>query len=104
MLSIKKGAEFYKSLFTSEGQGYWRHPKFWPIDVHNQAQGIITFSRLKDHVDGAQDYADKILSWTINNQQAEDGYYYYQNQRMFINKIPYMRLQAWMLYAMSGYL
>ena len=102
--AIKYGAEFYKTLFTSDGRGYMRHPRLWPIDLHNQAQGIVTFSRLREKVDGASEQADKILGWTLDNMLAKDGSFYYQRHKRIVNKIPYTRWQAWMLYALGWYL
>ena len=102
--SLIKGADFFKTLFKEDGTSYWRYPKYWPIDVHNQAQGIITFTRMKKYDDTYGILADKIIDWTLKYQQSDEGYFYYQNYKKFINKIPYMRLQAWMHYALSWYL
>ena len=45
---IKLGLEFYKKYqFNDDGVSIWRLPKKWPVDIHNQSQGIITFSIFK---------------------------------------------------------
>lgn len=103
---IEKASEFYKKiLFDKDGRSYYRYPMFYPIDIHNQAQGIITFSKLcqlnKDYID----FAKKICIWTINNMQDTTGYFYYQKWPLFTNKIPYMRWsQAWMALTLSTFL
>jgi len=104
--SLKKGAEFYKKQFDEKGRSYWRYPKFWPVDIHNQAQGIITFSRLERYMPGSIDMAKKIMDWTIENMYDKNqGKFYYQKWPFFTNKIPYMRWsQAWMLYAMTTFM
>ncbi|MCK4717229.1 MAG: glycoside hydrolase family 127 protein, partial [Thermoplasmata archaeon] len=102
--AIRRGGEFYKRQFTPDGRAYMRHPQLWPVDLHNQAQGITTFSRLGDRVEGSGEYADRILGWTLNNLLAPRGYFYYQKHKWFMNRLPYIRWQAWMLYALSWYL
>ena len=45
--ALKKGSEFYRrEQFFNNRRSKWRIPKVWPVDIHNQAQGIISFSRL----------------------------------------------------------
>jgi len=101
--ALLKGAEFYRSQqFLPDGRAKWRWPRQYPIDIHNQAQGIITFSRLGELEAEYIDFAKKIAFWTIRNMQGRDGEFYYQNWRYFSNKIPYMRWgQAWMMLALS---
>jgi len=103
MKALLKGAEFYRNeQFLPDGKAKWRWPRVYPIDIHNQAQGIITFSRLSEIEPGHLDFAKKIAFWTIENMQGRAGEFYYQNWRFFTNKIPYMRWgQAWMLLALS---
>ncbi len=101
--ALKKGAEFYfKEQFFVDGRSKWRLPKVWPIDIHNQAQGIITFCKLKALCDEYLPCAQNIAQWTIENMQDFSGYFYYQKHRFYTNKIPYMRWsQAWMMLALS---
>ncbi len=101
--SIKKGINFYKFIqFSPEGISKWRYPKEYPIEIHNQSQGIITFSKMSKFIDGCLDFATSIAKWTIQNMQDKEGYFYYQKYPLIINKIPYMRWsQAWMLLALT---
>lgn len=104
--SIKKGADFYrKKQFLDNGRCYYRYPKLYPTDIHNQAQGIITFSKLSTFDPEYLEFAKKILEWTIFNMQAYSGYFFYQKNRFLTNKIPYMRWgAAWMMLSMATYL
>lgn len=104
--AIQKGLEFYYSRqFDEEGMGVFRYPAKYPADIHNQAQGIITFSRFADLDYKYLEKAETILSWTIKNMQDPEGFFYYQKYRFFTNKTPYIRwAQAWMFFAMTEYL
>jgi len=91
-----------KKLTTKEGLSKWIYPKEYPIEIHNQSQGIITFSKMNKFIDGCLDFATVIAKWTIKNMQDKEGYFYYQKYPLIINKIPYMRWnQAWMLLALT---
>ena len=104
--AIKKGADYYwNHQFDENGRSYWRLPKKYPVDIHNQSQGVITFSVLSGLDNEYLKYAEKILSWTIDNMQDKTGYFYYRKHPLFTDKTPYMRWgQAWMLLAFAEYL
>ena len=104
MKALLKGAEFYKNeQFLPDGRCKYRWPKLYPIDIHNQAQGIITFSKLSEIKPEYLEFAKTITKWTIKNMQDESGYFYYQKHRFYMNKIPYMRWgQAWMMLALAS--
>jgi len=101
--TLIKGTEFYKNeQFLPDGRCKWRWPRVWPIDIHNQSQGIITFSKLSDINIEYLDFAKTIAKWTIKNMQDESGYFYYQKWPFFTNKIPYIRWgQAWMMLGLA---
>jgi hypothetical protein len=105
--AIESGVKFYRKMFLPNGQSFYRYPKLYPTDIHNQAQGIITFSKLFCELNEEEHlrFAQRILLWTIENMQDPMGFFYYQNYRFFKNKIPYMRWgQAWMMLAMAIFL
>jgi len=106
--ALKKGSEFYiQQQFDDLGRSNWRLPIRWPIDIHNQAQGIITCYKLYDIIKDMNyiTTAEKIARWTIENMQDKNGFFYYQKWPFFINKISYMRWgQAWMMLALATYL
>jgi len=101
--SIKIGLEFYRNnQFDNNGRSLWRLPKEYPVEIHNQAQGIITFNQLSDYYSNGPNFASIIADWTIKNMQNPNGYFHYQKFRTHTNRIPYMRWsQAWMLLALS---
>lgn len=45
-MAIKKGADFYFRNQFEDGLTLWRYPKKRPRDIHHQAQGLITSSRM----------------------------------------------------------
>jgi hypothetical protein len=104
-LNLQRGLAFYlKSFFTETGIPKYYHNFVYPIDIHATAQLIITLSRLGE-MQSNKELADKVLTWTIDNMQSKKGYFYYQKNRHFTSKIPYMRwAEAWMFYALSEYL
>ena len=101
--SIKKGLNFYyNNQFDKNGFSYWRIPSKYPIDIHNQSQGIITFSRLSKYDSKYLDFSNKIYEWTVKNMQSKKGNFYYQNWKYINNRTNYLRWnQGWMLLAMA---
>ena len=101
---LDKGFDYYiNTFFTTEGIPKYYNDSIYPIDIHAPAQMVITLAKLgrfKQH----KVILDKILKWTINNMQSEKGFFYYQVNKYFSSKIPYIRwAQAWMFYALSTY-
>ena len=101
--AIIKGAYFYRNeQFKPTGRSMWRLPSRWPVDIHHQAQGIITFSKLATIDDSFGVFSERIARWTVQHMQDKSGYFYYRKNRLWTNKIPYMRWgQAWMMAALS---
>ncbi len=102
---VKKGYDYYiKTFFTEEGVPCYYSNSVYPIDIHAPAQMVVTVAKLGTY---KQDKAivDKVMNWTIKNMRSEKGYFYYQVNKHFSSKIPYMRwAQAWMFYALTTYL
>jgi hypothetical protein len=96
--SIRKGLEYYrKKQFYNDGRSLWRIPKEWPVEIHNQAQGIITFSKYPEYME----FAKVIAQWTFSQMQRKNGSFDYRIYRTHSISIPYMRWSnAWM--AVSG--
>jgi len=101
--ALLQGARFYRAeQFLPDGRAKWRYPTLWPVDIHNQAQGIITFSRLSEVAPEYLDVARVVAQWTVQHMQHASGYFYYQKWPFFTNKIPYIRWgQAWMMLALT---
>ncbi len=97
--AVRKGLTFYRNdQFFEDGRSKWRLPKEWPVEIHNQAQGIVTFSMF----DKYRDFARVIPEYTIREMQDRRGYFYYQKFPWYTNRISYMRWSnAWMAVALS---
>jgi rhamnogalacturonyl hydrolase YesR len=100
---ISNGLEFYThEQILPDGRTKWRWPHTWPVEIHNQAQGIITLSRLANYHADYAEIASKVADWTIRHMQDSRGYFYHQVHQYHTIKIPYMRWsQAWMMLALS---
>ncbi len=103
--NVNQGFGYYiNTFFTKEGIPKYYNNSIYPIDVHAPAQLVITLAKLNRFYEH-KDILDKVLSWTIKNMQSDKGFFYYQVNKYFSSKIPYMRwAQAWMFYALSTYL
>jgi len=104
-VQLEKGFNFYiKNFFTEEGISKYYHNRTFPIDIHCPAQLVITLSKLNKLSENIA-LLDKVLLWTIRNMQTSNGYFYYQINKYFSSRIPYMRwAQAWMFYAFATYI
>lgn len=101
--ALKVGAAYYFSKqFNQNGQSIFRVPTAYPVEIHNQSQGIITFSRLSYLSDEYKAFSKVIAEWTMNNMQSRKGYFYYKKYPNYTIKTPFMRWSnAWMYLALS---
>ena len=101
---LEKGFNFYiETFFTKNGTPKYYDNSIFPIDIHSSAQLLITLSHLNKTVE-YNTLIQKVLNWTIDHMQSDKGFFYYQINRHFTSKIPYMRWsQAWMFYAFSEF-
>src|SRR6185312_780661 len=102
---LEKGFQYYiNTFFTEEGISKYYNNSVYPIDIHAPAQLVITLKKLGTFAK-YKDVVDRVLYWTIQNMQSNKGYFYYQKNKYFSSRIPYIRwAQAWMFYALSTYL
>jgi len=101
--ALKIGAEYYfNNQFKANGQSIFRVPNEYPVEIHNQAQGIVTLSRLTYLSDKYAPFAAIIAKWTAAHMQSEKGYFYYKKYPIHTIKTPFMRWsQAWMFLALT---
>lgn len=102
--SIKKGLDFYYNtqFNKEEGWAYWRLPKKYPIDIHNQSQAIITFSKFSEYSEEYLPFAQRVADWTIEHMRSINGNFYYQKYPLMTNKVNYLRWnQGWMMVALT---
>jgi rhamnogalacturonyl hydrolase YesR len=100
--NFEAGMKYYLvTFFTSDGVPKYYNNSVYPIDIHSSAQLLVTLAktgRMNEH----KELAARVLDWTLDNMQSKDGYFYYQINKHFSSRIPYMRwAQAWMFYAMT---
>ena len=101
--NIRMGFQFYKeNLFMGDGLPKYYHNQLYPVDVHAIAQSIITLIEFKEFDDDNIALGKRIFTWSLKMMQSKNGYFFYQQKKLFRNKISYMRWsQAWMLYALA---
>ncbi len=101
--AIAKGTQYYRQhQFFENGQSKWRLPKLYPVEIHNQSQGIITFARMQKLNPEYLNFSETIAKWTIDNMQNKKGFFYYRKLKTYTNKIAFMRWsQAWMFVALT---
>ncbi len=101
--AIEKGIYFYmNNQFTPNGRSYWRIPRKWPVEIHNQSQGIITFYKLSKYGKEFKTFGKTISTWTLRNMYSDQGYFYYRKNRFYTNRIDFLRWSnAWMMLALS---
>lgn len=103
--SYELGYQYLKNIqIDDNGAFFWRYPKKYPIDIHNQAQGIL--SMCCNENDSDNEYLEKVIDFTIDNfWKKKDHCFKYQIWPLFTNKISYVRwCNGWMLYVLTMYL
>jgi hypothetical protein len=100
-VNLNSGIEFYiNNFFLDNKIPKYYNNSVYPVDSTAAAQSIITLTRF-----GYIDMAKQVVLWMIENMMNKNGYVYYQRNRFYTNKIPYMRWSnAWIFLAISFYL
>lgn len=96
--NLEKGIRFYENNFFYEEKipKYYQH-RLYPIDSTAIAQSIMTLLRFQK-----TELAKNIAYWGIENMLSEKGYFYFQKNRFYKNKISYIRwVNAWIFTAFS---
>jgi uncharacterized protein YyaL (SSP411 family) len=99
--SATRGFDYFRHHFLQEGgTTKFHHDRLFPIDIHVQAQSILTLTK----VGGASSLGSalSVAEWTIQNMQSPAGGFYYQKRKSWTNRTIHMRWgNAWMAYALS---
>ncbi|MEQ8245356.1 MAG: delta-aminolevulinic acid dehydratase, partial [Fulvivirga sp.] len=92
---------YINTFFTQDGfSKYYSNSKF-PLDVNNPAQLIITLVKA-NKLDPHKNLVGKVVQQTIKQMQSNKGWFYYQKNKWFTNRILYLRWSnSWMFYALS---
>ena len=102
---LSSGFDYYiKTFFTETGIAKYYSNSIYPIDIHAPSQLIITLEKL-NKLNEQKALLDNVLNRTIDKMQSKKGYFYYQINKYFTSKIPYMRWsQAWIFLSFIVYL
>lgn len=101
--ALRRGYEYYVSnFFRRDGAPKYFYNSVYPIDIHSCSQAILTFCDFADQDAEAPRRALNTALWTIGHMGSSDGTFYFQINRFWTNRAPYMRWgQAWMLHALA---
>lgn len=97
--SLQRGWKFYRDhFFLDDGTPKYYDAATYPIDIHNAAQGILTFV----DVGGDREGAELIAQWAMREMWDERGHFRFQKTRLWTVRIPYLRWAgAWMLLSLA---
>lgn len=100
--NIERGLDYYlKTFFSSNGFSHYYNNKKYPLDINNAAQLVITLTKA-NKLESEKELVDSVISYTISTLQSEKGWFYYQKNKWFTNRILYLRWSnSWMFYAYS---
>lgn len=101
--ALKKGSEFYfNEQFSKGGRSYFRLPRKYPTDVHHQAQGIISATKLSEKFPEYTIHGERMMKWAMKFLHNGHGRFYYRVFPAFTDKTHYLRWgQAWMVLALA---
>ncbi len=104
--AILSGLAYSMKYQIEDGMFFWRYPKKYPIDIHNQAAAVLTFRVFENEINSFEGKRstslETIINW--NERNMWDGKkYYYQYYPYITIRTNYLRWnQGWMLAATSG--
>jgi hypothetical protein len=101
--NLESGYRFYKeNLVCENGAAKALDRRVFPIDIHACSQAILTFCEFQERDPEALPLAQKTAQWALQNMRSEDGSFFYQRHRTWVDRTPYMRWgQAWMFTALA---
>jgi len=93
-----RGLNFYKEKLTDNGLPKWSPESTYPVDIHDVAQGILTYIAVDD-IESALSLAGFAID-KMSNGRDEFYFKYFKNGG--VNKNVFIRWgQAWMYYALA---
>jgi hypothetical protein len=104
---------YIENFFLEDGIPKYYLKNRYPIDVHTIAESIVFLSKVVDNAQSfftgkehgqARDVLSRVVEYAFRNFWDKRGYFYFQKERYWFNKINYLRWsQAWMFYALCCY-
>jgi rhamnogalacturonyl hydrolase YesR len=86
---LRRGLDFYMdNLFEANGRPKYYHNRAYPIDIQCASQAITTLANLSGYHKSSLDLAQKVATWTIDNMQDTEGYFYYRQYPLMTAKTP----------------
>jgi hypothetical protein len=104
--ALRTGFAAYSStLFGPQGQPRYTPRSLYPLDIHSASTAIDVLSRRAEGNGRRLRLARQVCAWTMANMWDSRGFFYFQRNRLYANRIPYVRWsQAHMLRALSSLL
>jgi hypothetical protein len=88
----RRGLEHWRAnLFGTDGLPKYYDDEAYPIDTQCAAQGIQTLALASEHDPSCLEQAWRVFEWTMANMRRDDGLFYFQRRRRWINRVPHMR-------------
>ena len=105
-VAAERGLEAYvERLVDPDGGARATLQDRYPLDVHAAATGITTLSRLRILHPRADETADRMLVWALDQLRRRDGRFAFQRHRLYRNSVPYVRWSdGHMMLALAAYL
>jgi len=96
--SLERGWRYYRDhFFTTDSIPKYRDDRAYPIDATAVAQSILTMCTFGDYAT-----AERIALFALERMQRRDGAFIYQRNRLYSNRITYVRWSvAWMFCAFA---
>ncbi|MBN1420491.1 MAG: hypothetical protein JXP34_17060 [Planctomycetes bacterium] len=104
--TYRRGLSFYADeLFLPDGAPRRMSHRTYPHDVHDAAQGILTFSRATAIEPAHAERARRILGWALANLHDRRGFFCYQKGRSWTKRFRLLGwADAWMALALATFL
>lgn len=101
----RRGLEYWRAnLFGDDGLPKYYDNETYPIDTQCAAQGIQTLALASRHDPSCLEQAWQVFEWTMANMRRDDGLFYFQRRRHWINRIPHMRWTETCMYLALAHL
>lgn len=98
-------AAYSSMLFGLQGEPRYTPGSLYPLDIHCASTAIDVLSRRAEAGAPSLRLARQVCAWTMANMWDSRGFFYFQRNRLYANRTPYVRWsQAHMLRALSSLL
>jgi hypothetical protein len=101
--ALRRGYDFWRErFFLSNGWSKYFPDRLYPADAHSAGAALVALAELQSLDAGADELAETIARWAIENLRDPRGFFYYQRRRFYTVRTPYMRWsEAWMMYGLA---